>query len=101
MKDSEKIMNLPKQLFWDVDYEKIDYDKKRIFVIGRVLNFGTLDEIREVFKRYGVEEVKRCIVKATGLTERSENFWSRILDIPKENFRCYIRKQLNPVQWSY
>ena len=94
-------MNLSKALFWDVDYEKIDYDKKRVFVIGRVLNFGTLDEIREVFKRYGEEEVKRCIVKATGLTERSENFWSRILDIPREDFICYTWRQSNPIQWSY
>lgn len=101
MKDSEKIMNLPKPLFWDVEYEKINYEKNKVFVIGRVLNFGMWEEIREVFKMYGEKEVKRSIVQATGLTERSINFWSKILDIPKESFICYIRRQSNPVQWIY
>jgi len=94
-------MNLPKQLFWDVDFKNLDYDKRKVFVIGRVLNYGMWEDIREVFERYGEKEVKKCIVKETDLTERSQNFWSKILNIPKENFRCYIRRQSNPVQWNY
>ena len=94
-------LNLPKHLFWDVDYGKIDYEKNRVFVIGRVLNFGTVKDIKEVFKKYGVEEVKKHIVNANGLTNKSLYFWSKYFNIPLKNFRCYIRKQLNPALWNY
>ena len=93
--------NLPKHLFWDVDYEKIDYEKNSVFVIGRALNFGTLEDIKEVFEKYGAKEIKKHIVKATGLTNKSLNFWSKYFNIPLKKFRCYIRKQSNPVLWNY
>ena len=101
MKDSGKIINLPKQLFWDVDHEKIDYKKSKVFVIGRVLNYGKWEDVREVFEKYGEAEVKKNIVKVADLGNKTLSFWSKYFNISKEEFRCYIRKQLNPVQWSY
>ena len=35
-----------KRIFWDVDFEKIDYDAKANFVIERVFERGDVQDIR-------------------------------------------------------
>jgi len=36
-----------KRIFWDVDFESIDYDAKANFVIERVFERGDVDDIRQ------------------------------------------------------
>lgn len=94
-------LNINKRLFWDVDYEEIDFEENSVFVIGRVFNFGSLDDVLEILKKYGEDRVKKDIVKETELTSKTLNFASKYFSIPIKNFRCYIRKQSNPVFWNY
>ena len=32
--------NISKRVFWDVDFESLDYDKDRLFIIDKVMNYG-------------------------------------------------------------
>lgn len=96
-----RVLRINKQLFWDVDYEKLDFEESSVLIIGRVFNYGRFDDIREVLDGYGVDRVKEDIVKDTDLTAKTLNFVSKYFDIPLKNFRCYIRRQSNPVPWKY
>ena len=50
--------NKPKQIFnkcifWDVAFEKIDYEAKANFVIERVFERGDVEDIRNCRRYYG------------------------------------------------
>ena len=98
MKNAKDRLYLSRELFWDVDFETIDYDKHRVWVIGRALNSGRLDEIIRVFEYYGMKEVKRCIVQTTELWKTQEIFWSEILQIPREKFLSFQSREACPVK---
>ena len=54
-------MNLSKEIFWDVDYSKLDYEKSANWVICRVLDRGSLNDWKEIKANYGVEKILTSI----------------------------------------
>lgn len=94
-------MELSRVIFWDVDYAKIDWDKRARFVIGRVVRYGTVEDWRQVKKKYGLEVIKREMLEETDLDNRSLSFLSCILNIPKEGFKCYTTKPSRPIHASF
>jgi hypothetical protein len=78
-----------KRIFWDVDFEKIDYDSKANFVIERVFERGDVDDIRNCRRYYGDEKVTEALLNAKFLPERTLYLASAVLDKPLEEFRCY------------
>ncbi len=48
-----------KTTFWDVDIRKIDWDKNKMFVIYRVLEYGTADELKEIESFYGKNQITK------------------------------------------
>ena len=83
-------------LFWDYDHTKIDFQKHRSLVVGRIITFGRLNDWYAGFDLYGGPEGFARIAKeeVVGLTPKDLNFICRAFDIKKEETRCYIRKQL-------
>lgn len=56
-KKSEKEMvppNIRKILFWDSDFNNINWQQSKKYVIHRVEQYGTADEINEIKKYYGL-----------------------------------------------
>lgn len=51
--------------FWDVDFEKINFEKNSLFVMEKVLNYGLWNDIIELIKFYGEDRIRRKIVNAT------------------------------------
>ena len=92
---------LRRQLFWDVDYTAIQWQKNYRFVIERVLERGTFDEWQEIKRYYGLEKIKEAALQARWLDNTTLSFCSNYLRIPKEQFRCYILKSLNPAPWVF
>lgn len=52
-----------KILFWDTDFDQIDWIKNKRFVIKRIYNRGNEVEIEELIRFYGKEEVERIIAE--------------------------------------
>ena len=92
---------LDKRIFWDVDFDNIDYDKKWKTVIERIFDRGDINDIRQVRRYYGDEKVMEALTTAKYLFDETINFCSAIFEIPKEKFRCYILKQSNPVRSGF
>ena len=90
-----------KGLFWDSDQEQIDVDEHNRYIIERVTLRGSLDDWLEIKKYYGIDKIKGVILDATYLDERSWDFFSKMFKIPKEEFKCYTRKQWNQGLWPY
>jgi hypothetical protein len=90
-----------KRIFWDVNFEKIDYDAKANFVIERVFERGDVDDIRQCRRYYGDEKVTVVLLNAKFLPEHRIHLASAVIDKPLNEFRCYILRQLNPGLFPY
>ncbi len=90
-----------KRIFWDVNFEQIDYDAKANFVIERVFERGDVEDIRQCRRYYGDEKVTVALLNAKFLPLHTIYFASAIIDKPLEEFRCYRLRQLNPELFPY
>ena len=84
---------LDKRIFWDVDFEKIDYDEHPGWIIVRVFERGDIPDIQQLRKYYGDRLIKTEIVKAKYIEFETLQYLSAIYQIAKEKFRCYINIQ--------
>jgi hypothetical protein len=50
-----------KVLFWDTNFDKIDWITKKTAVIKRVFERGNDEEIQEIIRFYGMEIVEKTI----------------------------------------
>ena len=94
-------MNLSRSIFWDVNYDTIDWEKHARFVMERVLMRGTLEDFKQLKAFYGLEKIKGEILESKYLDNVTLSFCSLLFSIPKEKFRCFIPKPLNPTPWNY
>ena len=85
-----------RRIFWDVAFDKLDYDAKANFVIERVFERGDVDDIRNCRRYYGDEKVREVLLKAKFLPLSRIYLASAVIDRPIEAFRCYTLRQLNP-----
>ena len=90
-----------KRIFWDVNFEQIDYDAKANFVIERVFERGDVEDIRQCRRYYGDEKVTEALLKTKFLPLHTIYFASAIIDKPIDEFRCYTLRQLNPGLFPY
>jgi hypothetical protein len=90
-----------KRIFWDVNFEQIDYDSKAEFVISRVFERGDVEDIRQCRRYYGDDKVTKALLEVKYLPLHTIHFASAIFDKPVNEFRCYILRQLNPGLFPY
>lgn len=90
-----------KRIFWDVDFEKLDYDAKFRFVIERVFDRGDVEDIRNCRRYYGDEKVTEVLLNAKFLSETTMYLASAVINRPLKYFRCYRLRQLNPGLFPY
>jgi len=83
-----KTPSLRKTLFWDIDPATLDFKKNAQFIIGRVLDFGNLDEWRAIRDYYGLKRIKEAARKHIFSDFRSPNFWALILKILPKDLKC-------------
>ena len=90
-----------KRIFWDVNFEKLDYDAKANFVIERVFERGDVPDIRNCRRYYGDEKVTEALLSAKFLPEVTLYLASAVINRPLKDFRCYTLRQLNPEHFPY
>lgn len=74
-KSIPNIDKIRKVIFWDTDFNKIDWIKSRYAIIKRVFERGNKTEISEIISFYGYETVKNEIdkIKASYLPSFKQN----------------------------
>jgi hypothetical protein len=82
-----------KRIFWDVNFEKLDYDAKANFVIERVFERGDVQDIRNCRRYYGDEKVTEALLNAKFLPKHTMYLASAVIDKPIQEFRCYTLRQ--------
>ena len=99
--ETKKKPILARRIFWDVNFEKLDYDAKAAFVIERVFERGDVEDIRQCRRYYGDEKVTEVLLKAKYLPEHRIYLASAVIGKSLNEFRCYILRQLHPELYPY
>ncbi len=101
MGQQKSFPDLPRNLFWDTDFDQIDWEKNAPYVILRVLHRGSWKDFKTTLTFYGREAVKQVALGARHLDNRTLAFSSTYFQEPLKNFRCYKLRQLNPTLWDF
>lgn len=94
------MLPLRKELFWDIDFDKIDLTKHRRIIIERVLTLGNWDEFRYLLKTYDEQTLVNEIKQIGYLDPKTINFVVNFFPIKKTQLRCYTRKQSMEQHWN-
>jgi hypothetical protein len=98
---SKFLKQINQTYFWDINFDHLDESKSKRLIIERIINFGNLQEIKQLIDHYGKAEVVKIICKLNYLDPKTLNFFSIVFHIPKTKFRCYTRKQSINQHWIY
>ncbi len=90
-----------KRIFWDVDAEKLDFDKKASFIIERVFERGDVEDIRMCIRFYGQNKVVEALKNAKWLMPQTIQLASAIFNNEPEDYKCYTLLQSNPQHYLY
>ena len=90
-----------KRIFWDVNFETLDYDAKANFIIERVFERGDVEDIRQCRRYYGDEKIREVLLNAKYLPIHRLYLASAIIKESLNSFRCYILRQSNPELFPY
>ena len=90
-----------RRIFWDVDYDKLEFDHKKHFIIERVFDRGDVEDIRQCRRYYGDEIIKNILLDANFLSERRLHLASVVINMPITEFKCYKNRQSNQAHLPY
>lgn len=95
------ITQLTSSLFWDTDIKTLSEKEHASFIIQRVCMLGTWNDWLLLKANYGLDKIKSELLKARQLDLKTLNYFSLILNVPKEKFRCYSFQPSVPKHWNY
>jgi len=78
-----------KRLFWDRKLSRGDIEEYPMWVLRRVLEYGTLDDVRFLLVRMGRRRFLEGVSSLSFSSRKTESFWRRILQ--KEGIPCTKR----------
>ncbi len=87
-------------LFWEYEFDKIDWQKLKVVVVQRVIERGRMDDFYAIFNLYGTEGVKDAIKNIPYLNPKDMEFVCSVFEIKKEDLKCYTNKQLKNQHWN-
>ena len=99
----KKLPAFLKEYFWDVDFEKLDKEKRASFIIHRILEKGNDRAIVWMYKTYDNDSIKEVVTNRRGFSPKIANFWADLLEIDKGKIVCLQKPYLKMRQelWPY
>jgi hypothetical protein len=90
-----------RRIFWDVNFDTLDYDGKASFIIERVFERGDVDDIRQCRRYYGDEILCKTLTNARWISLATICLASALFNNQLTDYKCCNTAQLNPEHWIY
>ena len=84
----KKQLKLNQNLFWDINPKQLDFKENKKFIISRILNYGDLNDFKQLKNYYNLRTIKQAACQSRELDKKSLNFYSLIFGLPKTKFLC-------------
>jgi hypothetical protein len=96
-------IQIPKKLFWDVDWANFDLQKNKKLVVLRVIEYGLPEDYHTLFNLYGGVSGVREIIKEIPHFRypRDISFVCTAFNLKKEDLECYKRQQLRKERMNF
>ena len=78
-----------KKYFWDTDFEKLDIQKNKEYIIARLYCYGDLKAIRWVNNTYSKEDIKETAKHRRDLKPIVANYLRQQFNLKKEEMAYY------------
>jgi len=95
------VQDLSPHLFWDIDPRELDLQRDVQFLVGRILQYGLMNDWILLYKHFGLEKITIEAKQIRDLDDRSVHFIAELSDSKVEEFKCYIWKQSTPQHWYF
>ncbi len=92
------IQNLSSTLFWDVNPAAVDASVHKRWLICRVMDRGSREDVRLTREFYSEAEIREALLGARCLHAKTIAYFAVILNLPREAFRAYANQQQG--NWS-
>ena len=89
LQPNSEVVEQLRRLFWDVRLAEHHLDENTLWVVERVLEYGTLDDLHTLIGSLGRAAFLGCVAEARFSSDRSRVFWQRML--AKEGMTCTRR----------
>lgn len=96
---AETVVERLSRLFWDKELTVSDLAEYPSWVVGRVLEYGALDDVRLLIRFIGREEFLHTVCEVRFSSRRTECFWKRILE--REGIECTKKFSRNTATGSW
>ena len=90
-----------RRIFWDVNFDTLDYDGKASFIIERVFERGDVPDIRICRRYYGDEKIRQVLTAAKWLSLQTIYLACAVLNNELTDYKCYNTALSNPEHWRY
>ncbi len=94
-------LTLSKRAFWDVDFDALDYEKDKNFIIRKAYDRGSWDDMKWCVDMYGEQEVVKVLQSARYLRDDTLKLVCVLFNYEPQTFLCYTRKLQNPTLGEY
>lgn len=92
--------NFPRRFFWEFDYDNIDWQKGYVTIIQRIIERGGKERWPELVRFYGKDKVVDTLKNEINfLPDEIIEDASKYFNLKKQELKCYIRKQSQPIPW--
>ncbi len=88
----ETLTSLPdflKLYFWEIDFAQLRLLRRQTYVIERVLEYGDDQAIRWLKATFSPETIAGVVRRSRRISKNTANLWALVLEIPKEQIRCF------------
>ncbi|MGH7596449.1 MAG: DUF6922 domain-containing protein [bacterium] len=89
--------------FWEVNPEKVDTQEHAFYILGRILEYGDKEAVKNVRKIYGDRLIRKFLLSTNSrvLSNRTMKHWQTILKLrPEECTKISLIRSKNPT-WNY
>jgi hypothetical protein len=80
---------LPGYAFWDVKPESLDFSRDKGFIISRMFERGTLDDVLSVIGYYGKNDTGKILQTNKYLNRQGLFLAHVLLGLPLQDFKAY------------
>jgi len=91
------ITELSRSIFWDIYIQDLDVKKNKNIIIERIALYGNDNDLRIMFLLYSKKCIKNILIKSDSLNNGIIEYFSFILNIKKEVFKCYRKKPVHQI----
>lgn len=92
--------DLPRRLFWEFDYETLDWQRSYRSIIERVIEWGSPQEWEIMISFYGRKSVIKALREDIPyLTDQAVGAVTAYFHLQKSELKCFTKKQSQKEHW--